>query len=181
MSHIMRKCVFGHFRPGKFQTSLQKLARTLDRASIHIKLSKQRTTKVLIRLRGCAGWSAPLLFAYGIRHVFAWPGPYYLLLFVAITYTWAPSKWHVRHRKTLISLGISTVWSVFTISMKNRWVLGFPQSAQWRYWSDWAHTLADVSLRWAHMSFCWFCNALTQICFIYLTFSLFIFCRRLGG
>ena len=31
---------------------------------------------MLIRLRGCAGWSAPLLFAYGIRHVFAWRGPY---------------------------------------------------------------------------------------------------------
>ena len=31
---------------------------------------------MLIRLRGCAGWSAPLLFAYAIRHIFAWPGPY---------------------------------------------------------------------------------------------------------
>ena len=28
-------------------------------------LSRQRTTKVLIRLRGCADWSAPLLFVYG--------------------------------------------------------------------------------------------------------------------
>ena len=27
----------------------------------------QRTTKALIRLRGCAGWSVPLLFAYGIN------------------------------------------------------------------------------------------------------------------
>ena len=32
----------------------------------HIILSRQRTTKMLIRLRRCAGWSAPLLFAYGI-------------------------------------------------------------------------------------------------------------------
>ena len=30
-------------------------------------LFKQLTTKVLIRLHGCAGWSAPLLFAYGIN------------------------------------------------------------------------------------------------------------------
>ena len=37
-------------------------------------LSKQRTTKVLIRLRRCAGWSAPLVFAYDIRHIFSWPG-----------------------------------------------------------------------------------------------------------
>ena len=27
-------------------------------------ISRQRTTKTLIRLRGCAGWSAPLLFTY---------------------------------------------------------------------------------------------------------------------
>ena len=39
-----------------------------------ITLSRQRTTKALIRLRGCAGWSAPLLFAYDIRHVFSWSG-----------------------------------------------------------------------------------------------------------
>ena len=36
-------------------------------ASIDIILFRQRTTKVLIRLRRCAGWSAPLLFAYGIN------------------------------------------------------------------------------------------------------------------
>ena len=43
---------------------------TRDWASIHIILSKQRTTKVLIRLRGCAGWSAPLLFARGLQFSF---------------------------------------------------------------------------------------------------------------
>ena len=41
-------------------------------------LSRQRTTKALIRLRGCAGWSEPLLFAYNIRHVFSWPGSFVL-------------------------------------------------------------------------------------------------------
>ena len=35
---------------------------------------------MLIRLHGCASWSAPLLFAYGIRHVFAWPGPYRIMI-----------------------------------------------------------------------------------------------------
>ena len=34
-------------------------------ASRGIILSMQWTTKALIRLRGCAGWSAPLLFASG--------------------------------------------------------------------------------------------------------------------
>ena len=29
--------------------------------------------------------------------------------------------------------------------------------AQWRLWSDWVDAQADMSLRWAHMPFCWFC------------------------
>ena len=28
--------------------------------------------------------------------------------------------------------------------------------------SDWTDSQADLSLRWAHMSFCWFCHALAQ-------------------
>ena len=36
-------------------------------ASICIILSMQRTTKVLIRLCGCAGWSGPLLFPYDVN------------------------------------------------------------------------------------------------------------------
>ena len=39
-------------------------------ASLDMVLSKKRITKVLIRLRGCAGWSAPLLFANLRRQVF---------------------------------------------------------------------------------------------------------------
>ena len=34
-------------------------------------LSKKRITKALIRLRGCAGWSAPVLFANSGRQVFS--------------------------------------------------------------------------------------------------------------
>ena len=34
------------------------------------------TTKVLIRLRECAGWSGPSLSAYARKHVSAWRGPY---------------------------------------------------------------------------------------------------------
>ena len=37
------------------------------KASRGIILSRWRTTKVLIRLCICTGWSAPLLFAYGIN------------------------------------------------------------------------------------------------------------------
>ena len=32
-------------------------------ANLDMMLSKKRITKALIRLHGCAGWSAPLLFA----------------------------------------------------------------------------------------------------------------------
>ena len=44
-------------------------------ASLDMVLSNKRITKVLIRLRGCAGWSAPLLFANPRRQVFSRRGP----------------------------------------------------------------------------------------------------------
>ena len=88
MSLVMRKHVFGSFQPGQTQ-----LARSATEASMRLEilvtetrditLSRQRTTKVLIRLRGCAGWSAPLLFAYDTRHVFSWPGSYEFVSFIA--------------------------------------------------------------------------------------------------
>ena len=48
-----------------------------DLESIGIVQSRQRTIKVLIRLRVSTGWSAPLLFAYGIKEVFSWHGLLY--------------------------------------------------------------------------------------------------------
>ena len=66
-----------------------------------------------------------------------------------------PTKWHVRPAKTRISLGISPVWSVFTVHMKKAWVLSYPLSAQQRLWSDWVDAQADLSLRRAHMPFRW--------------------------
>ena len=32
---------------------------------------------------------------------------------------------------------------------------------------DWADAQADLSLRWAHMLFCWFCHALAQIFYFF--------------
>ena len=39
-----------------------------------------------------------------------------------------------------------------------RW--GPKSSSCWqrRLWSNWADAQADLSLRWAHMPFCWFCH-----------------------
>ena len=53
---------------------------------------------------------------------------------------------------------------VFTVRMKKAWVLSYPLSAQRRLWSDWADAQADLSLRWAHMQFCWFCHDVAQLC-----------------
>ena len=36
-------------------------------------------------------------------------------------------------------------------------------------WSDWADAQAELSLRWVHMPFCWFCHEVAQS---YSTFSL---------
>ena len=51
-------------KPAEASVSLE----TLDIGSTYMILSKQRTTKTLI--------SAPLLFAYGIRHVFSGTGTF---------------------------------------------------------------------------------------------------------
>ena len=74
-----------------------------------------------------------------------------------------PTKLPVCPAKTQISLGICQVWSVFTIRMKKAWVLSYPLSAQRSLWSDWADAQADLSHRWAHRSFCWFCHVAAQI------------------
>ena len=45
-------------------------------ASLTIVHSSKQLTKVLIRLYGCAGWSAPWLFTNSRRQVFSRRGPY---------------------------------------------------------------------------------------------------------
>ena len=58
---------------------------------------------------------------------------------------------------------------VFAVRMKKAWVLSYPLSAQRRLWSDWADAQADLSLRWAHMPFCWFCHEVTQMLLLLFT------------
>ena len=50
---------------------------------------------------------------------------------------------------------LPSVIRVFAVLMKKAWVLSYPLSAQRRLWSS---AQADLSLRWAHMPFCWFCH-----------------------
>ena len=78
MSHIMRKPIFGGVQPACSATEASKSHEIANIETRDIQ-SRQRTTKVLIRLRGCAGWSVPLLFAYGIKQVFSWQSSYMTL------------------------------------------------------------------------------------------------------
>ena len=63
----------------------------------------------------------------------------------------------VRPAKTQIRLGIRPVDQS---SLCAQWVakdLRFLHADN-EDWSDWADAQADLSLRWAHMPFCWFCH-----------------------
>ena len=55
-SHVRLKPTFS-------DTETRWKIKILHEASIDIFLSNKQITKALIRLRGCTGWSAPLLFA----------------------------------------------------------------------------------------------------------------------
>ena len=90
------------------------------------------------------------------------------------------TKWHVRPAKTQISLGIRPVCRVFTVRMKKAWVLSYPLSARWRLWSYWKSAQADLSLRWAHMPFCWFCHEAAHISFVGMRWSTTCL-RRVSG
>ena len=62
---------------GSFKFTLVKMSNCWkSHAAAHMILSNKRITKALIRLRGCAGWSAPVLVANHKRQVFLCLGPY---------------------------------------------------------------------------------------------------------
>ena len=80
MGLIARKPVFGVSNKASFKpvsaTETSWKIEISPVASLHMILSKKRITKVLIRLRGCAGWSALLLLATPGRQIFSHRGPY---------------------------------------------------------------------------------------------------------
>ena len=59
-------------------------------ASLHMILSKKQK-KALIRLRRCAGWSAPVLFTNPRRQGFSRPGPYYSCIYDPCNSEWTAS------------------------------------------------------------------------------------------
>ena len=74
-----------------------------------------------------------------------------------------PTKRYLCSAKTLISLCICADWSEPLLCAL--WVAKDPRflHADSEDWSDWAATQANLSLRWAYRSFCWFCHAVTQM------------------
>ena len=82
MGSVATKPVFGvsykvRSKPECSATGTSYKVESLLVACFDMVLSKKRITKALIRLRGCAGWSALLLFANSRRQVFLRGGLYY--------------------------------------------------------------------------------------------------------
>ena len=59
----------------------------------------------------------------------------------------------------------SSLIRAFAVRSLGSWGPMVSLCGQRRLWSDWADVQADLSLRWAHRLFCWFCRAATQIYF----------------
>ena len=90
MGLVARKPSFGVPDQASFKPVFSATETKLDNwnftcSSLHIILSKKRITKALIRLRGCAGTSAPVLFANPPKTGFPVRGPIII---------WSKMKWH---------------------------------------------------------------------------------------
>ena len=76
-------------------------------------LSKKRITKALIRLRGCAGCSALVLFANSRRQVFSRRGPlhirneFYFCVFIDV------KRWRITHKLSKAQKGLCKVFDCF--------------------------------------------------------------------
>ena len=93
---VARKPVFGvsdkaSFKPVSSATETSWKIEISPVASFHMILFKKRITKALIRLRGCAGWSAPVLFASTQRQVFSRQGPIGYVLKCISHLQWRPT------------------------------------------------------------------------------------------
>ena len=81
MCLVVTKPVFvvsvkARLKPVSFASETSYNIEILLEASLDMTFSNQRITTALIRLRVCAGWSAPLLFAKPRRQVLSWQGPF---------------------------------------------------------------------------------------------------------
>ena len=77
MSHVTRKlpmevCDQVRFKPACSASEASLSPKFFVHKYYRCYLSKEWMTKVLFKQHGCAGWSAPLLYPYGIRQIFSW-------------------------------------------------------------------------------------------------------------
>ena len=103
MSHVTRKPVFGvsdqvWLKPACSTSEVIWSLEILDLARIDIILSRQRTIKALIRLRGCAGWSAPFLFAYCINR-FSHDVAHIRIMLLQRSYDTSETNWSVSTKR----------------------------------------------------------------------------------
>ena len=90
----------GYSKPACAATETKQRLEISDKEPRGIILSKQRTTKELIRLRGYAGWSAPLIFGYCINRLshdvaqICWTSDISLRISwrIALQFPWATSR-----------------------------------------------------------------------------------------
>ena len=101
----------------------------------------KRTAKVLIRLRGRAGWSGPSLFACARKVVFAWRGPHINHNVIKRTFG------HVCPAKIQVSLRIRAVWSEYSLSAF--WI---GKDTTFLHADNRVSDQTVLRLRWAHMS-----------------------------
>ena len=94
-------------------------------------LSRQRTTKALIRLRRCAGWSAHLLFAYGkTDFLMKWKSVTlrHFVLFVSVTFFKCSRTrgWYYKTAASAQYIGSDewlSLFKYFKYSIKHSWGL----------------------------------------------------------
>ena len=103
-----------------------------------------------------------LSFLYGAQTVF-FPTMSDPKLSSNWTASWQNQQNGMGAQRRLRSAWASAQSRVFAVRMKKAWVLSYPSSALRRHWSDRADAQADLSLRWAHMPFSWFCHEAAQL------------------
>ena len=107
-----------------------------------------------------------------------------------------PRKCYVRPAKTDQPGHPPSLIRVFAVRLKQQFslsawgllflVLCYQLSAQRRHWSNLAYAQADLILRWAQRTFCWFCHEAAQnasfsslnMQHIYISSRLFTFCIK---
>ena len=133
--------------------------------------------KGVIRLRGCAGWSEPLLFAYGknsfshdVAHIRAY-------IAEVITLSWSLLCLRPEYEPPHVKINKMTAHSkdkdqpghppslirVFAVRSIGSEGPKLSSVGQWRLWSDWVDAQADLSLSLGAQSFCWFCHEAAHI------------------